>query len=96
VFILKVVIYSATIAAFMFFGFWELRIKQQLTDEAPQLPESVVDRGVLDDLTERMKREQYLRSLPKQALVKYRRVVMLKFLFFAILFAEMIYFQMSK
>ncbi len=77
----------------MFFAFRELRIKQQLTDDAPQPPVNVSDMGILNDLKEKMRREQYLRGLPKQALVKYRRAIMLKFLFFAILIAEVILLQ---
>jgi hypothetical protein len=92
-FILKVLTYCVTIAASMFFGYWELRLKRQLTDDTPQPPVSISDMGVINDLKEQMKREQYLRSLPKQSLFKYRRAVMLKFLFLAILIAEVILLQ---
>jgi hypothetical protein len=92
-FILKVVIYCVTIAAALFFGSRQSRLERQLTDDAPRLPENVVDRGILDDFKERMGRWQYLQSLPKQALVEYKRAVMLKFIFMAILFAEVIILQ---
>ncbi len=91
-FILKVVIYSVTILAAMFFGFWELRLKEQLTDSAFQPSKMVSDFGAFN-LSERIKREQILRDLPKEAKSKYRKVVMLKFLFVAILIAEVIILQ---
>jgi hypothetical protein len=92
-FILKVVIYSVTIAAALFFAFREDRLRRQLTDEAPQPPVSVGDMGYINDFKEEMRRERYLSSLPKQALFKYRRAAMLKFLFVAILIAEVLILQ---
>ena len=92
-FILKVVTYGATIAVAMFFAFWELRLKRQLTDSAMQSVERVSDLGIMNDLSERMRREQVLRDLPKQALFKFRIVVTLKFLFVAILIAEVVILQ---
>ena len=92
-FILKVVTYCATIAAAMLFAFWELRLKRQLTDGAVRPVERVCDLGVINDLSERMRREQALRDLPKQALFKLRMVVVLKFLLVAILIAEVIVLQ---
>jgi hypothetical protein len=77
----------------MFFGFWELRLKRQLTDKAVQPLERACDRGILDDISENIKREQALGGLPKQELFKVRMVVMLKFLFVAILIAEVIVLQ---
>jgi hypothetical protein len=90
---LKVVIYCVTIAVALFFAFWEARLKRQLTDEAPQPPVSVSDMGVINNLKEMIKREQYLNCLPKKATVKYRRAAMLKLLFVAILIAEVIFLQ---
>jgi hypothetical protein len=92
-FILKVVTYSATIAAAIFFAFWELRLKRQLTDGEARPVERVSDPGVINDLSERMRREQALRYLPKQALFKLRMIVVLKFLLVAILIAEVIILQ---
>ena len=95
-FILKVVIYSATFGAALFFAFWEDRLRRQLTDDAPRLPESVIDRGVLDDLKENMGRWQYLKSLPKQATVKYRKVVKIRLLLCALFIVEVIFLQQLK
>ena len=95
-FILKVVIYSATIAAALFFGFWELKLKRQLTDGAFQPSKNVGDFGALNDLSERMQRERILRGLPKQVLLKFKMVVGLKFLFLAILIVEVIFLQKLK
>ena len=91
-FILKVVIYGVTILAAMLFGFWELRLKEQLTDSAVQPSKMVSDFGAIN-LSERLKREEILRGLPKETKSKYRKVVMFKFLFVAMLIAEVIIFQ---
>lgn len=88
----KVITYSVTIAAAMFFAFWELRLKRQLTDSAVQPTEKVIDFGVIN-LSERIRREQALRDLPRQALFKFRMVVMFKFLFVALLIAEVVIIQ---
>ena len=95
-FVLKVVTYCVMIAACRFFAYWECRLKRQLTDDTPQPPVNVSDIGVFNDLKEQMRREQYLRSLPKRSLFKYRRAVMLKFLFVGILIAEVILLQKPK
>lgn len=91
-FTLKAVTYSATIAAAMFFGFWELRLKRQLTDTALELSKAVSDFGIVN-LSERLKREEILRGLPKQAKFKLRTVVILKFVFIAILIMEVVILQ---
>jgi hypothetical protein len=92
----KVVLYCATIAAALFFAFWELKLKRQLTDGALQPLKSVSDMGISNDLSERMKRERLLRSLPRQMRFKLRMVVGLKFLFVAILIVEVILLQKPK
>jgi hypothetical protein len=92
-FMLKVVTYCATIAAAMFFAFWELRLKRRLTEDSMQPAERVSDLGVMNDLSRRMRREQVLRNLPKQAIFKLRSVIMFKFLSVAILIAEVLLFQ---
>jgi hypothetical protein len=92
-FMLKVFTYCATIAAAMFFAFWELRLKRKLTDGAMSPVERVSDLGIMNDLSERMRREQILRDLPTQARSTLRMVVVFKFAFVAILIAEVIIFQ---
>jgi hypothetical protein len=94
--ILKVVTYCATIAVALFFAFWELRLKRQLTDDALQPRKMVSDFGILGDLSERATREQILRGLPRQAVFKLRMVVVLKFLSVAILIAEVVVLQTPK
>ena len=88
----KVITYSVTIAAAMFFASWELRLKRQLTDSVGQPSKMVSDFGVIS-LRERLRREQILRDLPSEEKFKYRMVVMFKFLFVAILIAEVIVLQ---
>jgi hypothetical protein len=93
---LRIVIYSATIAAAFFFGFWELKLKRQLTDRDFRPSENPGDFGVLNDLSERMQRERILRGLPQQVLRKFRLVASLKFLFFALLVVEVIFLQKPR
>ncbi len=76
----------------MFFGFWELRLKRRLTDSAPQPSKIVSDLGVIN-LSDRLMRERILKDLPREAKFKYRMVVMFKFIFVAILIAEVIILQ---
>jgi hypothetical protein len=92
-FMLKVVTYCATIAAAMVFAFWELRLKRQLTESAMQPLEKVSDIGIMDDLSERIRRERVLNGLPKHSQFKLRMVVTFKFLFVTILIVEVIILQ---
>jgi hypothetical protein len=93
---LKIFIYSLTIALAMFFAFWELRLKRQLTDSASPPSTRPSEFGVINDLSERMNRERVIAGLPKEALTKFRTVVALKFLFVAILIVEVIVLQKPK
>ena len=77
----------------MFFAYWELRLKRQLTDDPLAPVERAIDFGITDELSDRLRRERILRELPKQALFKFRLAVALKFLFLAILIAEVIVLQ---
>jgi hypothetical protein len=92
-FLVKVIIYSATILAVVFFAFWELRLKRQLTDGISPDSGMVSESGFIHDLSKRMERERVLRSLPKEKLVKFRRVVALKFLLVALLIIEVFVLQ---
>ena len=91
--LLKVAIYSATMTAAMFFAFWELRLKKQLTDDAVQPVTRVSDLGIMSDISERVRREQVLKELPKQVSRKLRIVIMFKFWLVATLIAEVIILQ---
>jgi hypothetical protein len=93
---LKFITYFLTIAFAMFFAFWELRLKHQLTDRASSPSGSPSELGVMNDLSERMNRERSIESLPKKARAKLRTVVVLKFLFVAILIVEVIVLQRPK
>lgn len=77
----------------MFFAFWELRLKRQLTNGATQPANRGSALGITNDLSDRMRREQILKELPKQRVSKLRTVVMLKFLFVAVLIAEVLILQ---
>jgi hypothetical protein len=95
-FILKCVVYTVTIVVAMFFAFWELRLKRQLTDGVSSWSGKISEFGVMHDLSERMERERALRALPKAALGKLRIVIRLKFLFVALLIIEVIVLQRTK
>ncbi len=80
----------------MFFAFWELRLKRQLTDSAPEPTTLPSELGVMNDLSERIRRERIIEHMPKEALRKFRTVVVVKFLFVAILIVEVIVLQRPK
>jgi hypothetical protein len=84
---LKSALYVATIAAMFFFGFWELRIKRELTEEAELVQENPSNLSVLS------LHERVLRRLPRERLSKYHVIVGLKFLFFVLLVVEVIVLQ---
>ena len=90
---LRLIIYSATILAAMFFAFWELRLKRQLTEGISSDSGMVSELGFIHDLSKKMECERVLRALPKEKLVKFRRVVALRFLFVALLIIEVIMLQ---
>ena len=92
----KVLVYSVTIVAAFLCAFWELKLKRQLTDEALHLPERASDLGIVNDLSERLKRERFLGTLPRQRLCKFRLVAALKFLFVFLLIIEVIVLQKLK
>jgi len=89
----KIALYIFTAAASFFFGFWELKLKSQLTAGVAEEDKFVSEYGVINDLRLRMKRERFLRELPRETLFKYKLVLILKFFFVALLIAEVIVFQ---
>jgi hypothetical protein len=93
---LKLFIYALTAALAMFFAFWELRLKRQLTDSAATPNTRPSEFGVINDLSERMNRERVLADLPRETLTKFRAVVALKFLFVVMLIVEVIILQKPK
>ena len=90
---LKILIYGITIAAALFFAFWEGRLKRQLTDGALMSSPNPSDWSPMNDLSERMQRERTLKSLPREMTSKLRLIIGLKFLFVAILIVEVIFLQ---
>jgi hypothetical protein len=92
----KNLLYLLTITAAFFFAFWEMKIKDELTHRASQADQRVSDFGVWKDLSKRMNRERFLKSLPRESLSKYRVVVSLKFLSVALLVIEVILLQKAK
>jgi hypothetical protein len=95
-FTLKIVIYSATVVAAMFFAFLELRLKDQLTDKVSPKPTALIESGFTAVLSKRMERERALRALPRAETARFRKVVALKFLFVALLVIEVIVLQQPR
>jgi hypothetical protein len=93
---LRVVIYSATIVVAMFFGFWELRLKAQLTDGVLSKPTAVSESDFTQVLSKKTERERALQALPRAETAKFRKVVALKCLFVALLIIEIFGLQRPR
>jgi hypothetical protein len=89
----KIVFYGVTIAGVFAFASLELKLKREWTEQVPRLPESVVDRGMMDDFSEQLKRERSLEELPSTMRSRLRRIIALKFLCIGMLVAEVILLQ---
>ena len=82
-----------TLAVAMFFGFWELRIKRQMTDDALDREETVSDYSdVSYDMRRDIRRESILRNLPPEPRSRLRVVLSLKLIFVGILIIEVLCF----
>jgi hypothetical protein len=92
-FALKTVVYGLTTAAMFFFAIWELQIRRKLTDGVLQSDEIPPNFGFSSDFSKEINRERILRSLSRERLFKYRSVKVLKFVFFALLFVEVLVLQ---
>ncbi len=92
--IFKIALYSLTTAGAAIFGFWEMKLKNQLTEDALKGQyEGVSDLGIFNDLSNSMKRERFLKTLSLEELFKYRVAVSLKFICVAALIAEILLLQ---
>jgi hypothetical protein len=91
--VLKIALYSATSIGAFLFAFMELRLKRKLTDDTPAPLANAIDFGILDDLSDRVRRERVLASLPRQARSRLRVIVGLKFLCVLILITEVLLLQ---
>jgi hypothetical protein len=92
-FALKAAVYALTIAGALFFAFWELRVRRQLTDERLGNHESVSDIDSFYESRRDFERERILRSLPPEALFKYRAITTMKFLLAVALVIEVFVLQ---
>jgi hypothetical protein len=92
---LKTALYTLTIGFAFFFASWELKLRRRLTDDAlDQQNENVSDYAdVSYGIRREVRRERIKKSLPAEILFKLRIVASLKFLFVAILIAEVIFLQ---
>jgi hypothetical protein len=94
IFIFKAVLYVLTAGSALVFGFWEFKLRDQLTDEKlEQQDERPSDYGLLYGLKRQLRREGILRNFPPETRSKYKMIVGLKFFFMAILIAEVIILQ---
>jgi len=91
----KAALFVLTFGCALFFAGWAMREKRRLTVEAlEQQHESVSDYcEVFYDIKKDIRRERILRSLPPQALSKYRVLGILQFVFLAMLVLEVILLQ---
>jgi hypothetical protein len=91
----KAALYTLTIGSAFFFAFWEWKLRRQLTDEAlEQQNESISDYSdVSYGIRREVRRERIMKNLPPEELFKFRVVASLKFIFVAILIAEVIFLQ---
>ncbi len=94
-FVFKAVLYILTIGSMFFFAGWERRLRRRLTEEGLQQQRESLREYPFDFSTirEEFRREHILMSLPPEALSRYKAVVILKFVFFAILILEVIVLQ---
>ena len=82
-----------TLAVAMFFRFWELRIKRQMTNDALDREETVSDYSdVLYDMRRDIIRESILRNLPPESRSRLRVVLSLKLIIVGILIIEVLCF----
>ena len=89
----KIALIVLTLAVAMFFGFWELKIKRQMTDDILDRQETVSDYSdVLYDMRRGIRRERILRNLPIEVRSRVRVVIGLKLLCVAILIVEVLCF----
>jgi hypothetical protein len=91
--IFKAATYLITISGFFYCGYWQLRLKRELTDKYIPPIKMVSELGIKQSLSEGMMRERILKELPKASVAKFKRVVALKFLFMAMLALEVILLQ---
>jgi hypothetical protein len=90
----KIALYILTSATALFFAFWEMKLKHQLTDKSlKQQHESVSDIDSFYEFRRDIRRERILKSLPREVLSKLRVVMSLKLLFAAIFIVEVILLQ---
>jgi len=88
----KSVVYVLTIASLFLFGFWEMQVRRRLTEKGAKR-ESVAKFGALSGISNEIRRELFLESLPSEVLLKLRVIRSLKILFFVILIIEVLVLQ---
>ena len=89
----KGVTYTVTLALALLCAFWELRMKRQLSDKAIEASGYKNASGSLNDMSEKIERERLLSTVPKEDLKALRAIVVLKFVFVAVLIVEVIVLQ---
>jgi len=91
-FVFKLVLYVLSGGLVFFFGAREYKLRDELTESALQQREmfGLVETG---QITEQFKRRGILNSLPPEARAPYKRAVILKFGFLALLIVEVCILQ---
>jgi hypothetical protein len=89
----KGALYLLTFTCALVFGFWESRLKRQMTEGLLRDNESVGDMGLLSSVTEEIKREELLKKFPPEKRSKLNMIVSLKLLCFFALILEVALLQ---
>ncbi len=93
--VFKITLYALTLGMAFFFGFWEMKLRGELTEEAlERQPETVSDYcDIFYNIRKQVRRERVLNSLPHEARSKLNVIIGLKFVFALILFIEVVLLQ---
>jgi hypothetical protein len=89
----KIALYTVTLASAFLFGFWENKLFSELTDGAEQEEKNVSQFGFFNDISNRIKRRRFLKTLSPEMTFKYKVIVGMKFLCMAMLIAEVLVLQ---
>jgi hypothetical protein len=91
---LKIALYVLTLGTAILLEFWERKLKHQLTDDILEKQrENVSDIDSFYGFRRNLRRERILKGLPREALLKLRIIVGLKFLLLAVLAIEVFVLQ---
>jgi hypothetical protein len=92
--VFRILIYALTLAAALFFAFWEMKIRRTSTDEILDRQERVSDYADYSyDIRREIRRERVFRHLPREVIFKLRIVAGLKIVFAVLFVLEVLILQ---